>query len=329
MTHHRVRIYEQGPPSVMWHEEVLNPLPAPANGQVLIKQEAIGVNFVDTMFRDGTFNVPLPFDMGVEAAGVVTAIGPDVKDFRVGDRVAYFFAPGAYTDARLISTSALVMLPDSVPARQAAAILSKGLTAWMAVRRAHVVKAGQLVYVSGASGAVGSLIAKWAVALGATVIAAVGSEQKALQARDAGLSNVVVTSAPDFAEQVDKIVAGRAIDVVYELVGRATFEQSAALLGAGGSLIHIGNASGAASVDLAKLAARSIRYLQPSTPQYVKLQHGVGEATEELFEALRSGVFGDIAISEYALEDAVRAHNDIAQRRIQGFPILIPAFDAV
>lgn len=324
MNEHRIRIYQQGAPAVMQYETLPGPLPAPARGQVLLRQEAAGVNFVDTMFRDGSFGVGLPFDMGVEAAGVVEAVGPGVADFKVGDRAAYFFVPGAYASARLVDTASLIKLPADVTTLQAAAMLSKGLTAWMAVHGAHPVKPGEIVYVNGAGGGVGLLVAQWAQALGATVIAAVASAEKVDSLRQQGFQHVVANNSPHFAQDVAAATGGRQVDVVYEFVGRATFQQSLGILKNGGRFVHIGNASGNPDVSVDALARRNIAYLRPSTPQYVNTPQSTQQASTALFQAMRDGVFGKPEIARYPLVEAVRAHQDIAARRHQPFSVLVP-----
>jgi NADPH2:quinone reductase len=324
MSDQRIRIYQQGAPSVLTYEPLPAPLPSPAKGQVLLRQDAVGINFVDTMFRDGSFTVSLPFDMGVEAAGVVEAVGPGVADFAAGDRAAYFFVPGAYASARLIDAAALVKLPADVTTLQAAGMLSKGLTAWMAVFGAHAVSPGQVVYVNGASGGVGLLVAQWAQSLGATVIAAVGSPEKIHMARQQGLEHVVASNSASFESDVQAHTDGKEIDVVYEFVGRATFEQSLKLLRPGGRLVHIGNASGPVEVSGSAMATRKIDYLRPSTPQYVNSPQSLDRASKALFQAMRQGVFGKPEIGRYPLAEAVRAHEDIAARRHRQFSVLIP-----
>lgn len=321
--HHRVRIYEQGPASVLRYEETPEVVAGPAPGEVRLRQKAIGLNFVDTMFRDGTFAVPLPFTPGVEGAGIVDAVGPGVADFIPGDRVAYFYAPGAYEEIRDVPAAALIRLPEDIGMQQAAALLAKGLTAWMAIRRAHALQPGEVAYVTGATGSVGSLLARWAQREGATVIAAV-SDTGAARARELGLRHVVVPGDGDLAGQVRAVVGRDNVDVVYEFVGRATFAQSAGLLREGGTLVHVGNASGAAEVDHHALAARRIHYVQPATPAYVSDGDTLNMATQELWAALRSGVFGDLKIIHYPLADVARAHEDIAQRRLAGLAVLVP-----
>ncbi|SEI43853.1 quinone oxidoreductase [Pseudomonas sp. NFR16] len=317
----RIRIYQQGAPAVLHYETF--ELEQPSREQVLIRHEAIGVNFVDTMFRDGTFKVPLPFNMGVEAAGVVEAVGRDVQHLKVGDRVGYFFAFGAYADRRVIDASALIKLPDDIASEQAAGLLSKGLTAWALVKHAHRVKAGESVVVHGASGGVGSLLARWAKSLGARVIATVGSASKADIVERWGLDAVLRSDEPDLAGQINAANRGLGVDVVYDLIGRQTLDASINALRDGGDLIHVGNASGGVTADPARLAARNIRYLQPSTPQYVNAQNQ-GTAASELFERFREGALGPLELTRYRLEEAALTHHAIAARKHTGSIVLIP-----
>lgn len=324
MKNYRVRIYEQGAPSVLRYEALSSPLETPLFGEVKLRHEAIGLNFVDTMFRDGTFPVTLPFDMGVEAAGVIEEIGPEVKGFKVGDRVAYFFSPGAYSDVRLMDSTKLIKLPDDISTRRAASILAKGLTAWMAIKRAVVIKPGDVVYVNGVSGGVGKLIAQWAVELGATVISGVGSIESASIATANGIKNVVISSGVDFETQVNAVTKGGKVDVVYELVGKATFKNSLRILKNGGSLVHIGSASGEPTLDQTELSNRQINYIRPSTPQFINSQKSMVDASSDLFQAIRSGFFGELQTKQYQLSDVVQAHKDIAERRNHELAVLLP-----
>ncbi|MGH7207096.1 MAG: quinone oxidoreductase family protein [Nitrospiraceae bacterium] len=321
---HQVRIYKSGSPVVLSYEKVASSIGEPGNGQVRIRHDAIGLNFVDTMFRDGTFDVPLPFSMGVEGAGVVESVGPDVVNFSVGDRVAYFFSFGAYSDTRLIDAEALVKLPGDISTMQAAALITKGFTAWMLLKRVHVIQPGEKVLIHGAAGGVGTLLAPWAKALGADVIATVGSSAKVMDVQKHGIEHVLSSADVDLAKKVRQITQGQGVDVVYELVGRATFGASVMALRDGGHLIHAGNASGHPVVDREALAAMSIRYDQPSTAQYVKGHDELALATSDLFDAVRRGIFGEIKAARYPLRDVVRAHEDLAARRISGSAILIP-----
>jgi NADPH2:quinone reductase len=319
---HRIRIYERGAPGVLQYEEVEVGEPGP--GQVRIKQDAAGVNFVDTMFRDGTFEVPLPFAMGVEGAGIIDAVGPGVSNLKVGDRAAYWFSFGGYADERIVDAEALVKLPDGVSTEQAAAVFAKGLTAWALVKRAHVVKPGDTVLVHAAAGGVGSLAALWAQALGAKVIATVGSPNKAEAVRRRGIEHVLDANDAELAAKVKALNGGNGVDAVYELVGAATFDKSVSSLRDGGALVHLGNASGPAKADEAALAARSIRYVKPVTGQVVSNRAILDEASSDLFVALHGGIFGQLPITRYSLREAARAHEDIAARRVAGSIILTP-----
>ncbi|HEX5342944.1 MAG TPA: zinc-binding dehydrogenase, partial [Duganella sp.] len=221
----RVRIYQPGPATAMVYEDT-PALPAPAAGEVRLRHEAIGVNFVDTMFRSGAFRAPLPLDMGVEGAGVIEQVGPGVSGFAVGDRVAYFFSFGAYADQRLIEARHLIKLPTYISSDTAAATFTKGLTAWMMLYGAHQVQPGEVVLVHGAAGGVGSIVARWAKALGATVIATVGTAGKAASVQAYGIEHVLDANDPQLAQRVLALTNGRGVDVVYELIGKQTFVQS-------------------------------------------------------------------------------------------------------
>lgn len=319
----QIRIHATGAPSVMQLETVAD-IGQPGPGQVRLRHEAIGVNFVDTLFRSGAFPAPLPLAMGVEGAGVVVAVGTGVDNVQVGDRTAYFFAPGAYADERLIDARHLVRLPAGMDAGTAAATFTKGLTAWMMMFGAHRLQSGETVLVHGAAGGVGSMVARWATALGATVIATAGSDAKAAQLASWGIARVLRSDDPDLAAKARAITGDRGVDVVYELVGKATFAQSVLALRDGGHLIHVGNASGNPAVDKTALAARGIRYVQPSTGQYVGERAELEGASATLFAALGDGIFGTEQPARYALRDAVQAHEDIAARRLTGAAILVP-----
>lgn len=319
----QIRITETGQPSVM-RLEAAPAIGRPGRCQVHLRHEAIGVNFVDTLFRSGTFNVALPLAMGVEGAGDVLAVGEGVTNVQPGDRVAYFFSFGAYSRERLIEAQHLVKLPREIASDIAAATFTKGLTAWMMLFGAHRLKPGETVLVHAAAGGVGSMVARWARSLGATVIATVGSADKAALVRSWGIERVLNSGDPQLAEKARALNGGRSVDVVYELVGKTTFAQSVLALRDGGHLIHVGNASGNPAVGKAALATRGIRYVQPSTGQYVGEREELERASATLFAAMRDGVFGEVVPARYRLQDAVRAHEDIAARRSSGAAILLP-----
>lgn len=318
-----IRITETGQPSVM-HLEPAPGIGRPGPGQVHLRHEAIGVNFVDTLFRSGAFSVPLPLSMGVEGAGVVVAVGEGVTNVAPGDRAAYFFAFGAYASERLIDAKHLVKLPAQVSSETAAATFTKGLTAWMMLFGAHRLRAGETVLVHAAAGGVGSMVARWAKSLGAKVIATVGTYDKARIVRSWDIDDVLQSDDPELAQKVHALTGGRGVDVVYELVGKTTFAQSVEALRDGGHLIHVGNASGTPAVDKLLLARRGIRYVQPSTGQYVGERSELEGASATLFAAMRDGVFSEASPTRYPLGDAARAHEDIAARRLTGAAILVP-----
>lgn len=312
-----IRMHRTGDPSVLVPE--VDAVGAPGKGQVKLHQEAIGINFIDTMFRSGAFGAPLPFVTGVEAAGVITETGPDVDGFNVGDRVAYFFAPGAYAEERIIDVAPLVHLPDDVPAEIAAGLLTKGVTAWLAVRELHKVKAGDIVLVQGATGGVGSLVTRWAKSLGATVIA-VGSSAK-LGRISADADHVLASDKPNLADRI-RAAAPDGVDVVYEFVGKATFAASAGAVRDGGAIFTIGAASGAPEIDQDALAARGVTVRHASAAATVK-DALLERAAAEVFDHWRDGMFGEIELQRYRLIDAGLAHADILARKIGPNPILL------
>ena len=317
---HRIRIHRTGGPEVLRYEDYDVGEPGP--GQVRLAQDAAGVNFVDTQFREGIYDATLPLTLGVEGAGIVDAVGPGVTEFEVGDRVAYWLAFGSYADARLVEADKLLKLPIGLSSEQAAAILTKGLSAWAMVKRAHVVQPGETVLVQAAAGGVGSLAASWAQALGAKVIATVGTPEKAAWLRERGIETVLDGGDPDLAARVYAMTDGRGADVVYELIGAATFDKSVAALRPGGDLVHFGNASGAPSVDPAALADRSIVYTRPNTADFVNSRVVLKEASDDLWSAFATRVLEPHPVTRYPLREARRAHEDIRARRVVGSMIL-------
>jgi NADPH2:quinone reductase len=313
-----VRFHHPGPPSVLVLEH--DDVPLPGLGEVRFRARAIGVNFVDTAFRDGSFNAALPAVGGVEAAGVIDAVGPGVTDHAVGDRVGYFFAPGSYAELRNVPAEVLIRLPDDIAFDDAAAIMTKGLTAWVAIRHLHPVEPGEAVLVQGATGGVGSLTARWADALGAQVVGT-GSAAK-LGVLDGSGVRGVDSHDPRLADRLRELVPG-GFDLVCEFVGQATFPASVAAIRDGGEIVMIGAASGRPEVDRDTLASRRIRLSSGSTAQLVRGSL-LASASAEVFDAHRRGVFGTLRLSRYPLAEAARAHEDIASRHRDGLLLLIP-----
>ncbi|GAA3021786.1 zinc-binding dehydrogenase [Streptomyces fulvorobeus] len=312
-----IRIHEHGEPSVLRVEtaEVAEPGP----GEVKIRQEAVGVNFFDTMLRDGRVNGPLPMVLGSEGSGVVEAVGPGVADIHVGERVAYFASMGAYASERLIDASSLVALPQDISNEQAAAFLAKGLTAWMGLRALHDIAPGEVVLVAGASGNVGSILSRWAMALGATVIGVAGSRGKLDKVR-AGAHHAFHSQDPEALTKI-RAVAPEGVDVVFDFVGHGTAELTAAAVRSGGKIVAIGAASGQLQTDALEVTRRGIEVVSGGVQDHVNTAT-VGEASGQLFQAMRDGLFHDLRVSRYAFTDVSRAHADVAARRLTGLPVL-------
>jgi len=313
-----IRFHRYGSPDVLVPEEEQVGMPGPA--QVRLRHEAIGVNFIDTAFRQGVFPMALPGVTGVEGAGIVEAIGSDVQGIRAGDRMAYFLVPGSYTEVRLIDAADLIRSPDDLSSAEIATVLTKGLTAWAALNGFYSLKAGETVLVQGASSNVGGLVSRWAKARGARVIGTAGSAAK--QAAIAGaVDHVLPSGSDDLAAQV-RAIAPTGVDVVYEFVGKATFAASAAAVRDGGTIVTIGAASGSPAIDQAALDSRNVRVVGGPMAQYV--QGRVAQASDEVFDAYRKGIFGDFKATVYPLAKAAAAHEDIAARRKSGPMILVP-----
>lgn len=313
-----IRFHQYGAPDVLEVED--EQVGAPGAGQVQLRHEAVGVNFIDTMFRQGVVPVPLPSVPGVEGAGVIEAVGAGVDGFSVGDRVAYFLAPGSYAAVRLINADTLLKVPHDLTSEQVVTVLTKGLTAWAALHGFHPLKSGEIVLVQGASSSVGLLISRWAKTLGATVIGTTGSQAKRVELAN-DIDHVLSSGDADLAEQIRR-TAPDGVDVVYELVGKATFSASAAAVRDGGKIVTIGAASGPPAIDQTALASRGVRVVGGPMAQHA--QPAIAQASRAVFDAYRQGIFGALEVTRYPLAQAARAHEDIAARRKAGTIVLIP-----
>jgi NADPH2:quinone reductase len=321
---HAIRIHEYGGPEVLHWEAV--DLPAPGPGQALLRQHAVGVNFIDIYHRSGLYKLPLPSAIGVEAAGVVEAVGPGVTEVQPGDRVAYDRPPGAYAEARVVPADRLVKLPDAISFEQAAAMMLKGLTAQMLVRRVHRVVAGETVLLHAAAGGVGLIMVQWLHALGATVIGTVGSEAKAELARAHGCHHVLVLGRDDIVARVRELTGGAGVPVVYDSIGRETFALSLDCVRRTGLMVSYGNASGPVEpVAPALLAARGSLFLtRPTRGDYALERGDLLAMAAELFEMVAAGRLKIEVRQRYALRDAAQAHADLAARRTTGSTVLLP-----
>jgi len=319
---HAIRVHETGGPEVLKWEEVEVGEPGP--GQVRIRQEAAGLNFIDVYHRTGLYPQPLPFTPGVEGAGVIDAVGPGVTDLSVGDRVAYGGPVGGYAEVRLVPADRLVKLPDSISSEQAAAMMLQGMTAEMLLRRVHQVKAGETILVHAAAGGVGLILCQWAKALGATVIGTVGSEEKAELARSHGCDHPIIYTRQDFVAEVDRITGGAKVAVVYDGVGRDTFMKSLDCLHRRGMMASFGNASGAVEPFDALLLARkgSLFLTRPTLYDYTLDPADLQQSARALFDVVESRKVKIEIGQRFALADAAEAHRALEGRKTSGSTVL-------
>jgi NADPH:quinone reductase len=322
---HAIRIHSFGGPEVMQWESV--DLPAPGPGEALVRQTAIGLNFIDIYERTGLYPGVLPMGLGREAAGVVQAVGPGTKALRPGDRVAYASGqPGAYADQRLLPADRLVKIPDGVSDRLAAAAMLKGMTAQFLLRRTFRVKAGSVVVVHAAAGGVGLIATQWARHLGATVIGVVGSEAKAAVAREHGCHEVLILGRDDLPARIRALTKGQGADVVYDSVGKDTFLPSLDSLRPLGLMVTYGNASGPVPpFQPLELAKRGSLFLtRPTLFHYIARRRDLVHAARELFEVIGSGVVRIEVGQTHALRDVAQAHRELEGRRTVGSTVLLP-----
>lgn len=322
-------IHEKGAPDVFRWEEVA--VPDPGAGEVRLRNEAVGVNYVDTYHRRGMphpWPVPdLPLVLGFEGAGVVVDVGPGVVDFKPGDRVGYAMPPhGAYSQERVYPADKLLAVPEGIDARTVAALMLKGLTAQYLLRRTHRLAPGEAVLVHAAAGGMGQILCRWAKHLGATVIGTVSSEDKAAQARAAGCDHPVVHGRGDFVATVREVTGGEGCAVVYESIGKDTFRRSMDCLRPLGMLASYGHASGAPDpVDVIELGARGSLFLtRPAIMHYMTRRADMVAGAQELFAAIASGAVKPAINHLYPLREAGRAHRAIEERRTTGASVLLP-----
>jgi NADPH2:quinone reductase len=321
---HAIRIHETGGPEVLRWEPVAVGKPGP--GEVLVRNTAVGVNFIDTYHRSGLYPVPLPATLGMEGAGVVEAIGPKVKEFKQGDRVAYAQPIGAYAEVALRPAERLVKIPTGVDDKVAAAMMLKGMTAHYLCRRTYKVKRGDTILVHAAAGGVGQILCQWAKHLGATVIGTVGSDAKVALAKKVGCRHVIVTSKEKVSERVQAITRGRGVPVVYDGVGKDTFMDSLDCLAPLGLMVSYGNASGPVPpVNILDLSKRGSLFItRPTLMTYVAVRADLVAAARELFAVVKQGAVRITIGRTYPLREAAQAHRDLEARRTTGSVILLP-----
>ncbi|XP_043716454.1 2-haloacrylate reductase-like [Telopea speciosissima] len=319
-----IRVHELGGPEVLKWEDV--EIGEPKEGEIRVKNKAIGLNFIDVSCRKGHFVLsPTPFTPGMEAVGVVTAVGPGLTERKVGDVVAYAGLPmGSYSEEQILPANVAVPVPPSIDPIVAAAIMVKGMTAQFLVRRCFKVESGHKVLIHAAAGGVGSLLCQWANALGATVIGTVSTEEKAAHAKENGCHHVINYKNEDFVEAVKKITP-EGVHVVYDSVGRDTFKGSLACLRSRGYMVSFGLASGPPdSVPLSDLATKSLFLTSGSLFQYITTRDELLETAEDVFANVASGVLRVHVNHKYPLAQAAQAHADVESRKTTGSVVLIP-----
>jgi len=319
-----VRVHTPGGPDALRLDDVPEPTPGP--GQAVVKIAAAGVNFIDVYFRTGAYKAPLPLTIGLEGAGTVSALGQGVTDVKAGDTVAWTGVPGSYAEMNAVPADRLVKLPAGLSAKDGAASMLQGLTAHYLVKSSYPLKKGDTCLVHAAAGGMGLLLCQMAKMLGATVIGTVSTEEKAALAKAAGADHVILYTKQDFEPEVKRITGGRGVDVVYDGVGKATFEKNLNVMRLRGMLVLYGMSSGPVPlVDPAKLSEKGSLYMARTT-----LAHFT--ATRDELVARSGAVFGMIAAGKlklriaktYPLADAAHAHRDLEARTMTGKLLLIP-----
>ena len=319
-----IRFSQTGGPEVLSYEDV--EVGAPGAGEARVRHNVIGLNFIDTYQRSGLYPLPLPSGLGMEAAGVVEAVGSGVSHVQAGDRVAYGGGPpGAYSGVRLMPAEKLVKLPAGVSDDDAAAMMLKGLTVRYLIRRVYRVEKGETVLFHAAAGGVGLIACQWLKALGATVIGTVGSDEKARIAQAHGCDHTIVYTRENFADRVMEITGGRGVPVVYDSVGKDTFTGSLASLQPRGLVAVFGNGSGPVTdVDINVLAKGSYYVTRPTLMTYTALRSDLEASAAELFDVVKSGKVKIEINQRYALVDAAQAHRDLEGRKTTGSTVFTP-----
>ncbi len=320
-----IRIHETGGPEKMAWDDV--EVGAPGPGEVRLRQTAVGLNYIDTYHRSGLYPLELPAVLGMEAAGVVDEVGADVDEFKPGDRIAYAAPPiGAYAEERLMPADRIIALPDAIDDTQAAAMMLQGMTVQYLIRQTHDVTAGETILVHAAAGGVGLILCQWAKHLGATVIGTVGNEEKAALARAHGCDHPVIYTQTNFTDQVREITDGAGVPVVYDSIGKDTFEKSLDCLAPLGLMVSFGSASGPVPpFDLGMLAARGSLFLtRPTLMTYIAKRDNLVKMAADLFEVVQSGAVKIEVNQTYPLAEAVQAHQDLEGRKTTGSTVLLP-----
>lgn len=320
-----VKIKKNGGPEVLDLEEIT--LRKPVKDEVLIEHAAIGLNYIDTYHRSGLYPLMLPSGLGMEASGIIKEVGPDVSNFSVGDRVAYAAIPlGSYSSHRIYKTTNLVKVPKEIDLNIAAAIMTKGLTTYYLLHKTYPVSGDETILFHAAAGGVGQIFCQWAKSLGCKVIGTVGNEEKVEIAKKNGCDEIINYNKEDFAKKVMEITDGKGVPVVYDGVGKSTFEKSLECLSVRGMMVSFGNASGALDpINVSKmLQPKGLYFIRPSMGQYLSTNQELSEAAKVLFEKISSGKVKIEIFKKYKLDDIKQAHIDLENRKITGPAVITP-----
>ena len=320
-----VKIRKTGGPEVLQFEATK--LDKPEDEEVLIEHKAIGLNFIDIYHRSGLYPLELPSGIGGEASGIIKEIGKKVKDFSVGDSVAYAGTPlGAYSTERNYSTKNLVKIPDGVSFEIAATLMTKGLTTYYLLHKTYSVTSNETILFHAAAGGVGQIFCQWAKSLGCKVIGTVGSDEKIAVAKKNGCDFIINYSKEDFAKKVLDITKGKGVSVVYDGVGKNTFEDSIKCLKIRGMMVSFGNSSGPIkNIDVKKMIQpKGLYFTRPAMGQYLGTKDELREGAEMLFKKIELGQIKIEIFKKYKLEDVVQAHKDLESRKVIGPAIIVP-----
>ena len=320
-----VIVNKTGGPEVLELKDIK--LNDPKSGEVLIKNEAIGLNYIDTYHRSGLYPIELPSNIGMEGAGVIEKVGPDVNDFNIGDKVAYASMPiGSYSTHRIFPTKKLVKVPEGIELENVVTLMTKGITTFYLLHKTFSVKSGDTILYHAAAGGVGQILCQWAKSLGCTVIGTVGSDEKIEVAKTNGCDYVINYSKENFAEKVKEITNGKGVPVVYDGVGKKTFDGSIECLKIRGTMVSFGNASGPLDpCNVTKsLAPKGLYLTRPSIAHYTTTRDELDEAANKVFEMFKTKKFGLKIFKKYSLSEIVKAHKDLESRKILGPAVIIP-----
>ena len=320
-----VTISKNGGPEVLELRDTR--LSDPNLGEVLIKNEAIGLNYIDTYHRSGLYPIELPSNIGIEGAGIIEKIGPDVKNFKVGDKVAYASMPlGSYATHRIFPIQKLVKVPNEIELENVVTLMTKGFTVFYLLHKTYPVKSGETILFHAAAGGVGQIFCQWAKSLGCTVIGTVGSDEKIEVAKVNGCEHVINYSKENFAEKVKEITNGVGVPVVYDGVGKKTFDGSIECLKMRGMMVSFGNASGPLDpCNVTKsLAPKGLYLTRPSIAHYTSTREELDEAANKVFEMYLTKKFKLNIFKKYPLSEIIKAHQDLEDRKILGPAVIIP-----